>query len=380
MNRSPANSHQRRFFSASRRSGWHIAALVLTLALVSCQFPFAPGASRGGPTETPDPGGQPAPTENAISMAEQAQGNGETPLRFTFPTPGPNPISLWRPPLYDTPWALSPNDHFYFNRPIAPDYVNWPIPDYRYGAVFEGSDMIHTGVDIPVPMRTPIIAAQDGRVIWAGYGLYYGTNDPEDPYGLAVTIRHHFGWQGHRLYTVYAHMDEIVAKDGQEVKTGDLIGYVGITGLTTGPHLHFEVRWDRNSFFNTLNPELWMAPPQGWGVLVGRVLNTNGSYLTEQDIQVRNMETGKAWIVRTYAPQPINSDPYYDENLVLGDLPAGKYEIIIDYLEKRYTNEIEIHPGAVSYFTFRGKLYFNTDLPSGPTIDDLLGEKAPDQQ
>ncbi len=134
---------------------------------------------------------------------------------------------------------------------------------------------------------------------------------------------------------------------------------------------------DSNNYFATFNPELWLAPPQGWGVLVGRLLNTNGSLLTQKDVTVRNKETGQKCVVSTYAGESINSDPYYNENLVLSDLPAGMYEITIDYLDNRYTKDIEIHPGAVSYFKFRGKLYFNISQPSSPTIDDLLGTKAP---
>lgn len=299
----------------------------------------------------------------------------EPPLRFTLPTPGPAPISLWRPPLYDTPWALGPHDHFYFSRPIAADEVNWPVADYRYGGVFFGSDIVHTGIDIPVPRNTPVIATANGKVVWAGYGLYYGNDDPDDPYGLAVTIRHDFGFGGKRLYTVYAHMDEIKVVTGQEVSTGDVLGLVGTTGLTTGPHLHYEVRMERNSYFTTFNPELWLAPPQGWGVLVGRLLNTNGSNLTGQDVTVLNKESGQKWVVRSYGDQAVNSDPYYNENLVLSDLPAGKYQISINYLEDRYTLDVEIYPGAVSYFRFRGKLYFDTLLPSAPTIDEVLGEE-----
>jgi murein DD-endopeptidase MepM/ murein hydrolase activator NlpD len=302
---------------------------------------------------------------------------GEPPLRFTMPTPGPAPISLWRPPLYDTPWALGPFDHFYFNRPIAADEVNWPNADYRYGGVFFSSDIVHTGIDIPSPRDTPVLAAANGRVVWAGYGLYYGNNDPNDPYGLAVTIRHDFGYQGQRLYTVYAHMDEIKVAIGQEVKTGEVLGLVGTTGLTTGPHLHFEVRMERNSYFTTYNPELWLAPPQGWGILAGKVLNTNGSLLTGQDVLVQNIETRQKWVVRTYGNQAINSDPYYQENLVLSDLPAGKYKITIDYLEESYHTEIQIYPGAVSYFKFRGKLYLEEALPPAPEINDIIGESLP---
>ncbi len=75
----------------------------------------------------------------------------EAPLRFTLPTPGPAPQSLWRPPLYETPWALSPYDHFYFSRPIAADEVNWPEADYRYGGIFFSSDIVHTGMTSPPP-------------------------------------------------------------------------------------------------------------------------------------------------------------------------------------------------------------------------------------
>lgn len=313
----------------------------------------------------------------ADSFATPETSKTEPPLRFTLPTPGPAPISLWRPPLYDTPWALGPFDHFYFNRPIAADEVNWPEPDYRYGGIFFGSDIVHTGIDIPIPTGTPILAAANGRVVSAGYGLYYGTNDPNDPYGLAVTIRHDFGYQGQRLYTVYAHMDKVLAEIGQEVKTGDVIGEVGTTGLTTGPHLHFEVRMERNSYFTTYNPELWLAPPQGWGVLAGQLLNTNGSLLSEQDVTVRNLETKQKWVVRSYGNQAVNSDPYYNENLVLSDLPAGRYEVIIDYLDERYQANLDIYPGAVSYFKFRGKLYFDTSLPITPSIDTIPGADLP---
>jgi murein DD-endopeptidase MepM/ murein hydrolase activator NlpD len=353
-------------------------ALLIGLPLAGCQLAIFSGkpqprataapASIAPTSQPPQPG--PAADQPILS-------NDAAPLRFTFPTPGPVPISLWRPPLYDTPWALGPYDHFYFSRPIAANEVNWPVADYRYGGVFFGSDIIHTGVDIPVPIDTPILAAADGHIVWAGYGLYYGTNDPKDPYGLAVTVRHNFGYQGQRLYTVYAHMEKILVNDGQEVKRGDVLGLVGTTGLTTGPHVHFEVRMERNSYFATLNPELWLAPPQGWGVVAGHLMNTNGSLLTQHDVTIRNKDTGQRWTVRSYGDQAVNSDPHYEENLVLSDLPSGKYEIIIDYMDDRYVKDIEIHPGAVSYFTFRGKLYFNTSQPSSPTIDDLLGTKAP---
>jgi len=305
----------------------------------------------------------------AVVLTPQEQGS--TPLRFTFPTPGPAPVSLWRPPLYDTPWALGPFDHFYFKRPIAANEVNWPLANYRYGGMLsnEGAS-VHTGIDIDAPLHTPILAAGAGTVISAGYGLYGGANDPKDPYGLAVTIRHDFGYQGRLLYTIYAHMDRIDARLGQHVEAGDQLGIVGLTGNTTGPHLHFEVRIESNSFFSTRNPELWLAPPQGWGVLVGRLNNTNHSLLTGQEVNVTSKTTGRKWTVVSYANTTINSDDYYQENMVLSDLPAGDYEISIDYLDHSYLADVTIHPGAVTFFTYRGKNGYGFQLPSPGTPEE----------
>jgi hypothetical protein len=134
---------------------------------------------------------------------------------------------------------------------------------------------------------------------------------------------------------------------------------------------------ERNSYFTTFNPELWLAPPQGWGVLVGRLSNPNGSLITEQDVIVQNKETGRKWTVRTYGNQAVNSDPYYGENLVLSDLPAGPYRIMIEYQDEDYEGDIDIFPGAVSYFKFRGKLPFDTSLPEDPTLDEILEADTP---
>ena len=56
-------------------------------------------------------------------LESSSQYEKERPLQFTFPTPGIPPVSFWRPPLYNTPWALTPNDHFLFSRPVAADEV-----------------------------------------------------------------------------------------------------------------------------------------------------------------------------------------------------------------------------------------------------------------
>lgn len=89
---------------------------------------------------------------------------------------------------------------------------------------------MHRGVDIGAPSGTPIRAAGPGRVLRAGVA---------GDYGILVTIDH-----GNGAETRYAHLSRAHVAVGDEVVRGDLIGQVGSTGLSTGPHLHFEVRVD----------------------------------------------------------------------------------------------------------------------------------------
>ncbi len=90
----------------------------------------------------------------------------------------------------------------------------------------------HKGVDYGAPTGTPISSAGDGRVIFAG---------PRGTYGNTVEIQH-----GDRYTTLYAHLHKFPSnlKKGSRVKQGQVIGYVGSTGLATGPHLHYEFRID----------------------------------------------------------------------------------------------------------------------------------------
>jgi murein DD-endopeptidase MepM/ murein hydrolase activator NlpD len=91
-----------------------------------------------------------------------------------------------------------------------------------------GGTRFHSGVDLAAPSGTPIIAADGGEVLQASYS---------GGYGYSILIYHGGGFA-----TFYAHMSSFAVGQGQMVKRGQVIGYVGTTGWTTGPHLHFEVR------------------------------------------------------------------------------------------------------------------------------------------
>jgi murein DD-endopeptidase MepM/ murein hydrolase activator NlpD len=288
-------------------------------------------------------------------------------LKLTFPEAASHPVSGWRPSLFPIPYALGPHDHFYLNRPIAVTTVNWPLADYRYGYKDSETDAPHTGVDIDAQLGTPILAAGDGKVVFTGYGLALGGANPADPYGLAVMIRHNFAFDGRYIMTVYAHMEEIDVKVGQKVKTGDKLGLVGLTGNTSGPHVHFEVRLQTNDAYSVQNPELWMVPPTDDGILVGRLVDNYGDYLTNLKVTVKSQSTGKTWTVYTYATQTVKHDSYYAENLVLSDLPIGEYSISFRKNYKDYTYTVNISSGAISYFHFMTSKGFSLD---DPTTDD----------
>ena len=116
----------------------------------------------------------------------------------------------------------------------------WPLPqDFTITSPFgERVDPItdevsfHTGTDIAAPEGTPILAAADGIVTVAN------STNPRHSYGYYVKLQHEDGFE-----TLYAHCSALCVRIGQEVRQGEVIGFVGSTGDSTGNHLHFEV-WE----------------------------------------------------------------------------------------------------------------------------------------
>ncbi|HNR15046.1 MAG TPA: M23 family metallopeptidase [Chitinophagaceae bacterium] len=118
---------------------------------------------------------------------------------------------------------------------------------YRIDPVYK-TTKFHAGLDFSAPQGTPIYATADGTVTTAG--------NTGNGYGNYVVINHGYGYE-----TLYGHMVRVKARNGQAVKRGEVIGWVGSTGKSTGPHCHYEVHKNGQKidpiyfFYNDLTPE-----------------------------------------------------------------------------------------------------------------------------
>ena len=154
----------------------------------------------------------------------------------TYKSPsGIDPRSLSSEPLIDNiknwpsyPSCNTPTPGCYYLRPIKGGHISQKLH-------------LHNAVDLAAPIGTPIVASAGGTVIISRIN-----NGWNGGYGNFVVISHNNGTQ-----TLYAHMQlKKVVSVGQHVDQGDLVGYIGMTGETYGPHVHFEVRGAQNLFWN----------------------------------------------------------------------------------------------------------------------------------
>uniref|UniRef100_UPI0037D9A693 M23 family metallopeptidase n=1 Tax=Synechococcus sp. CS-1329 TaxID=2847975 RepID=UPI0037D9A693 len=131
-----------------------------------------------------------------------------------------------------------------------------------------GSWLMHAGKDLAAPEGTPVVAALSGRVVSSGVA---------GGYGLAVEIEHSKPLRR----TLYGHLSELYVKEGELVKQGTVIGRVGSTGLSTGPHLHFELRLPENGGWVAVDPGMLdpggpagASGPDAIALLMGQLLQS----------------------------------------------------------------------------------------------------------
>lgn len=140
-----------------------------------------------------------------------------------------------------------------------------------------GSWLMHAGKDLAAPEGTPVVASLSGKVVSSGLA---------GGYGLAIEIEH----DNPRRRTLYGHLSELYVRPGQSVRQGEVIGRVGSTGLSTGPHLHFELRLPQEGGWVAVDPGQFdpgglfpgsrpgqpggPIPPDAVALLVGQLIET----------------------------------------------------------------------------------------------------------
>ncbi len=208
------------------------AAAVATSAVVKTPLSTKPTGPPRVPVATT---AKPAPATPAQPVATTAK-----PVTTAVPAPAPAPA-----PTTGQPAVTSYPQDYSTGKPPVSAALTYPLPGAPIVSTFGmrtdpvlNVSLMHEGIDIWAPEGTPIHAAGGGLVIWAG---------DRHGYGNAVFIDH-----GNAVVSVYAHQSKVAVSVGQHVGVGDVIGYVGHTGLAAGPHLHFEVRVNGTAY-NPLN-------------------------------------------------------------------------------------------------------------------------------
>lgn len=219
-----------------------------------CQFTIAPD--------------QPAPTSACAQAATQpakpeaAAGTiaGGTASQVPAQTPafrlGPIQVSVANVPSVQVAGGTTAASRDYYTRLTRPlvnlqigkDFIfplSIPAPitslfGWRLHPIF-GEQRFHAGTDIGAPLGTPVLATRAGQVI---------ASELLGGYGLTVILQHGEG----ELETRYAHLSHLLVKPGEQVNQGDVIGLVGSTGNSTGPHLHFELRQLTGDGWVLVNP------------------------------------------------------------------------------------------------------------------------------
>lgn len=257
------------------------------------------------------------------------------------------------------------NGHFLFQRPVPLTGPHSVERSYPYGSTQEDKREVHHGVEFYNPQGTPVLAAAEGVVVFAGDdalplppGEGRGEGGPlawvPAFYGNVVVLEHWLG--GEAFYTLYGHLHRVGVSVGQRVAAGEPIGEVGATGTAIGSHLHFEIRRGANDYFATRNPELWLMPPEGMGVLAGRIVDGRGN-LVKGLVNVQRVENGRlnplsVGAAATYAPGGVNGDDVLQETFTLGEILAGEYRLSLVHYGMVYEQVVKIEAGRLTFVNF----------------------------
>ena len=286
----------------------------------------------------------------------------DTPTPTVTPTPVPRTARADNAPNY----SLA-RPHFWFTRPFSDAFATWGSTFYPYGTNNDGNYLWHRGIDIQNPEGTPILAAGEGQVIFAGPDIARAVGPQTDFYGQAVIIQHSRTitfTQGQAptvdplpVYTLYGHLSQVFVQEGESVQAGQPIALTGQEGVALGPHLHLEVRVRENTYLATQNPDLWVRPDRGYGVIAGRVVDVNGFYVPQQLITLHRAETpDRFWRqTRTYPDNRYTFDPDLGETFTFADVPVGDYLVKTGFDRRVYSLPISVREGETTFILIEGQ-------------------------
>ena len=308
-----------------------------------------PGVSAGTTEQvspTTQPGAQPtqAPTEVSVYPAPQSA--------------GPSPEA----PAGCEKKTCIEKGTFLLGLPIGPKERNTIDTASRYGTLRKRVGDVYHGVQFLNSTGVPVLAAADGDVEVAGDDsqTYYGPR--LNMYGNLVILKHKLPGISEPVYTLYAHLSKISVKAEGDVKAGEQIGLVGMTGSTRGSTLYFEVRVGKNSYDAARNPELWLQPlpdktGDPMGSIAGQVVDKNDDFVHIRNILVENVRTAaqgkiRQIYLRTYIEDGQMGLSPWGETFAAGYMPEGTYQISFWYRSKLYQREVEVQPGMLTFLTF----------------------------
>jgi murein DD-endopeptidase MepM/ murein hydrolase activator NlpD len=314
-----------------------VVSMAASLLLAACA-----NAATASPSPLPPTPTVPAPTS--------------TPLPPT-PTPSAHPTEQATAAPCDPSGSDSciVDGDFPLQRPIAVPGNNVVDAGYPFGSTAGATREPHHGVEFQNPTGTPVLAAAQGIVFYAGDDSTTLFSPWPNMYGNLVVLQHTF--HGRTIFTLYAHLSIINVISGQSIEAGDKLGEVGMSGTAIGSHLHFEVRLDAQDYYSTLNPQLWFQPLPGEGILSIRLVDAAGNFLNAP-ISVQHFpDPGKsftrAWQLEAYPGELLRGNNW--ENALLGDLVPGRYRITFLWEGVWQERWVDLQAGRLTLVEFRMK-------------------------
>ncbi len=245
--------------------------------------------------------------------------------------------------------------HFILQRPIQPPGNDLVDPTYRYGSTANGTREPHHGVEFSNPSGTPVHAAADGIVIFAGPDQEAIYAPWGNFYGNLVVIEHNDD-----LFTLYAHLSRIDVSVNQNVFAGEKIGEVGRTGSAhrQSPAFRSPPRGCGRLFRHT-KPGALAGPGErckwrtSFGALMISVVDGDGKLVEDANFTIGNYPDPAQSPVKIYYATPYSPDMLNgEENAALGELAAGQYRIAVEMNGQILERWVEVQSGRLTQVVF----------------------------